>query len=157
MFFCFLSLVSMFIYYIYTIISCVTLELRTYDWLCVFYLRVKCQSVSWLIVMGNWFSPALRQAYRETKQPRLFLYAFFILHIRRDRWFTFLCSVWLFKQPALAASRSRFKYVHSFTSLVIERSLYTFLPLWVSYWLRPQVLWCGPNVLSNLRPVKASL
>lgn len=40
----------------------------------VFYIRVKCQSVSWLVVTGNQFPPALLQAYREKEQPRLFLY-----------------------------------------------------------------------------------
>lgn len=88
-FFLSFSLVSMFIYYMYMIMRCVTLELWSNDWLRVFYIRVKCQSVSWLIVMGNWFSPALLQAYREPEQPRLFLYAFSILHMRRDRWFIY--------------------------------------------------------------------
>lgn len=46
--------------------------------------------MSWLIVMGNRFSSALLQAYREKEQPRLFIYAFSILHMRRDRWFIFI-------------------------------------------------------------------
>lgn len=124
--FCSFSLVSMFIYYMYMIMSCVTLELWSNDWLCVFYIRVKCQSVSWLDVMGNWVSPALLQAYGETEQPPLFLYAFSILHMRRDRLFTFLCSVWLLIQTGLATSTPRFEYMHYFKSSMIERSLNTF-------------------------------